>query len=261
MSLGNVEERRGSNKPGSELPAPPQWISIGNLELGATRKDPAATRSNTSRRLFEERWRCRNTVEPGFSGKESTQHWPTWYNGQWAWTRRDEDLNLESSTRLSSLAADDGFGDLKSSRTTEDRLLLTFLHLAHTRCARHAISFLHYTLIHGCHSVVSRIGFEYRGAGTACKVSRRIACSSLRYSPSTARLTLAAWSFSHWLSLGTASQAHDGCIDCQTTDGRPAVYNPYYEQSYAESTSVLSFMLIQPPWLPTRISGSSTHLA
>ncbi len=25
MSLGNVGERRGSNKPGSELPTPPQW--------------------------------------------------------------------------------------------------------------------------------------------------------------------------------------------------------------------------------------------
>lgn len=61
MSLGNVGEMRGSNKPGSELPALPQWISFGNLELGATRKDPAATRSNTSRRLFEERRRCRNT--------------------------------------------------------------------------------------------------------------------------------------------------------------------------------------------------------
>jgi hypothetical protein len=61
MSFGNVGERRGSNKPGSELPAPPEWISFGNLGLEATRKDPAATRSNTSRRLFEERWRCRNT--------------------------------------------------------------------------------------------------------------------------------------------------------------------------------------------------------
>jgi hypothetical protein len=37
--------------------------------------------------------------------------------------------------------------------------------------------------------------------------------------------------------LGTASEAHDGCIDCQTTDERPAVYKPYYEQSYAENTS------------------------
>jgi hypothetical protein len=74
-------------------------------------------------------------------------------------------------------------------------------------------------------------------------------------------LTLAAWSSSHWLSLGTASQAHDECIDCQTTEERHAVYKPYYEQSYAENSSVLSFMLTQPPWLPERISGSSTRLA